>query len=46
MLQDVKNPKEWLKLTTPGHEIDDESSKSTWVKSGKKFLGKLISSGS
>ena len=45
MLQDVKNPKEWLKLTTPGHELD-ESSKSTWVKSGKKLLGKLISPGS
>jgi hypothetical protein len=38
MLQDIKNPKEWIKLTTPGYELDDESSKSSWIKSGKKFL--------
>jgi hypothetical protein len=46
ILQDVGSPKEWIKFTTPGYELDDESSKSTWIKSGKKFFGKLISPGS
>lgn len=45
VLQDVLNPKEWIRLTTPGYEFDDESSKSSWIKSGKKFLGKLIGPG-
>lgn len=44
LVHDLPDPKEWMKCTTSSYNSDNESSKSTWFKSGKKFLSKLLNS--